>query len=538
MKPRYDRSFPLFLATAIVGGSTMLATNAVRAADGTWNQTGGSTWHTTTNWTSNTIPGAGDTATLGNSITADADVSIGSTNTTVGTLNFDSGFNYSITQTAARTLAFDSAAPNSAQINVTTVNGAGSHQISNTRVEVVDDLTISVASGGSLGINARISGLAARTITKTDDGTLTLTPATATDFTGTFVLNAGTLVAGNDGAFGANTDVELAGGILTNNETGRDISNEINITGTSQVAATQSFTLSGALTGNGTLNLGDTTSGNLNISNDLSGFSGTVNYTNTSGGNNVNFNGELSTTATFTTSFVSAGRYLKFNANSTIGELSGDGNILITNGNTLTVNQSTDSTYSGVFGAHFSGRGAFTKAGTGTLTLTGANQHTEATTVSGGTLSAENNKALGNTTSLTVNGGTLDVRGSVADTLTLGAAADLALSSGTISFDLGTSFDQIVSSGGGAFTIAGGTFELILGDGFDYDDTYAILAGFGGTNSVSESSLSFTGYDDENYLASLGTNGVLSFAAIPEPSSYALLAGFLGLSYVMVRRRK
>jgi fibronectin-binding autotransporter adhesin len=331
----------LFKATIAVG-STILAANSLCADDGTWNQTGGSTWHTTTNWTSNTIPGAGDVATLGNSITADAAVSIGSNNTTVGTLNFDSGFNYSITETAQRTLTFDSAVANSAQINVTTVNGAGSHLISNTRVNVVDNLTIDVVSDGSLTIAARISGISNRTITKTGDGILTLAPTTNSDYDGSVVLNAGTL-------------------------------------------------------------------------------------------------------------------------------------------------------------------------------------------------SAEANKAFGDTTSVTVNGGTLNVRGSTAGTLTLGAAADLALSAGTITFDLGTGFDQIISSGAGVFTITGGALNLNLGSGFDYGDTYEILSGFGGTNSVS--GLTFTGYDDVNYLASLGTDGVLEFSAIPESSSYALLAGLLALGSVMVRRR-
>jgi hypothetical protein len=121
--------------------------------------------------------------------------------------------------------------------------------------------------------------------------------------------------------------------------------------------------------------------------------------------------------------------------------------------------------------------------------------------------------------------------------VTLGANAGLSLSSGIINFQLGTSFDQLVSSGGaGAFTITGGTFALdVSGTGFSYANTYAVLSGFGGANSVT--GLGFTGYDSVNYTASLGTNGVLSFVAVPEPATWALIAG-AGTFFMVMRRRR
>jgi hypothetical protein len=76
----------------------------------------------------------------------------------------------------------------------------------------------------------------------------------------------------------------------------------------------------------------------------------------------------------------------------------------------------------------------------------------------------------------------------------------------------------------------------VTGAGFNYGNTYQVLSGFGGSNSVS--GLAFTGFDTTNYTASLDNTGLLSFAVIPEPSTWALLAGSLTILTVLRRRRK
>ena len=112
----------------------------------------------------------------------------------------------------------------------------------------------------------------------------------------------------------------------------------------------------------------------------------------------------------------------------TIGTLSGGGsaggNIVITKGQTLTVNQATgaDTSYNGVISetdpvpADTTATAAnFAKTGAGKLTLGGSNTYTGATTISNGILAISNSGALGTGTGetgrVTVNtGGTLELR--------------------------------------------------------------------------------------------------------------------------------
>lgn len=363
----------------------------------------------------------------------------------------------------------------------------------------------------------------------------------ANGYSGGTTVNDGTLILGLAGALGSGS-LNLAGGTV---QSAGVHSNAVNVTGTTSITGTATTFFTGVITGSGTINTGSSGTGTTGFNN-VNGFTGTITYTN----NNLSslqFNGTNVTSASLETygasEYGAAGNFqlVKLNGSLEVGKLSGTGGVIgVTNAvtQTLTINQSADTTYGGQLAlVNANGFMDLVKKGTGSLTLTNANNdYIGTTTVEAGTLSAEHNKALGDTRSVTVNGGTLDVRGSVAGTVTLGAGADLALSSGSIKFDLGTGFDQIVGDGAGSvFTISGGTFELILGAGFDYSDSYAILSNFGGANSVA--GLDITGYDDASYTALLNDSGVLSFSAIPESGTFALLAGCFALCSVMLRRR-
>ena len=146
--------------------------------------------------------------------------------------------------------------------------------------------------------------------------------------------------------------------------------------------------------------------------------------------------------------------------NFTVTELSGSGGVIEVQRRRLTVNQATNTTYAGIIrdlnGVVSDGNGtAFTKSGSGTLTLSGNNTYSKNTTVSAGTLEVSGSLYSGGTvagSSVTVSAGTLDVTG--AGSLGLGAVFGVNIAnSGTINYNSTT--DQEISgiiSGTGVLT--------------------------------------------------------------------------------------
>ena len=100
-----------------------------------------------------------------------------------------------------------------------------------------------------------------------------------------------------------------------------------------------------------------------------------------------------------------------------IGSLSGDGVVLLA-GNTFSVGTNNlDTAFSGIIQEN----GAFIKAGTGTLTLSGANTYSGTTTVTAGTLRINNSTGSGTGSGpVRVQGGTLSGKGTIAGLVTIG----------------------------------------------------------------------------------------------------------------------
>ena len=197
--------------------------------------------------------------------------------------------------------------------------------------------------------------------------------------------------------------------------------------------------------------------------------------------------------------------------------------------------------------------GAIIKADTGTLTLTGNNTFTGATTINAGTLEAGAAGALGATGSVVVNaGGTLLLSGT-GDRVNDAAAMTLAggtLDAAGLSETFGTltlTDDSIIDFGTGASTLnfadstglwtTGKTLNIwnwsgtpVAGGGADQ-----LRFASNGLNAGQRAQINFfsdAGVTQLSLTASFPANGFVSFGEVvpvPEPSSVATVLGLLGL---------
>ncbi len=424
-------------ANLVLGGGTLQYTGATASTDRNFTLNTGTTSAINVTTNNLTISGA-STATTG------ALIKNGAGTLTLSGANLYTG----LTTVSAGTLAYG--ANNVLSTGAVTVNGATAVlDLSSNQSDSVG--TVTLAGGGSItgsgtstltstgsfamqsGSVSAILGGTGIALNKTTAGTVTLTSANS--YTGATTISAGTLVAGTnsalstDGAFGnAATAITLGDAATTTNnssvslliggafDVGRDITVADQATsGTYTIGGNTaaSSTFSGAIALNKNLTITAITGGTVNLTQSISNASGTnTAFITGAGTSNVVLNNATTNSFAPTLFSISSGKLtlgasdqIADATNLTVGagvfDLGASHNdtvaAVILNGGSITgtgTSALTGSSYdvrSGSVSAILAGSGiTLTKTTAGTVTLTGANSYTGATTISTGTLQLGN----------------------------------------------------------------------------------------------------------------------------------------------------
>jgi len=357
-------------------------------------------------------------------------------------------------------------------------------------IDIASGATVTVDNNGN---NLTLGGeiLDSGGLTKIGNGTLTVNAVNY--YTGNTTVNGGVLSISQDQNVQSSAGLILNGGDLLGNNSSTlapDVYEPIeigptsgNIPGTALIdaASGQIFSVYGSITSAGntgannlTVNSGAGNNGTVYLDNDANNFSGTTIISN--GWADVASPLSLQDS---TVNYNNQGGFLVFDGNNgviaaTLGGLAGAQNLGLTNlsgsGLTLTVgNNNGSNTYSGNMSDGGLG-GALTKVGTGTLTLTGTNNYSGATTINGGAVqlnpngvidtSAANIASIGSA-GLFVGGGFL----TATNASNIGnPSAGLQVSSGSASFLVGLTTAS--STSGTLINVTGGSLtagSLTLG---------------------------------------------------------------------------
>jgi len=374
---------------------------------------------------------------------------------------------------------------------------------------------------GSLTISAPITGAGA--LTKAGAGTLTLSGVNT--YLGGTVINAGTLQVGSDSNLGDATGALTFGGSILRITNGFTSSRSVTLNAGGGTFDTNGndLTLSGNMTGSGALTKAGT--GTLTLSGFNTYLGGTViNAGTLQVGSDGNL-GDAAGALTF------SGGILKITNGFTSSRsvtLNAGGGTFDTNGNDLTLSGIID------------GAGALTKAGTGTLTLSGNETYAGATTINAGALSVNGSIA----SSVTVGAaGTLMGTGTVTGTVINNGTIAPGNSIGTLTIignytqNAGTVYQVEVNPAGqsdklivtGTATLNGGTVSVLAGSGvYGMNTSYTILTAGSVAGQFTDvtSNLAFLtptlSYDPTNVYLLLTRNSTNFADVAATPNQYAV----------------
>jgi autotransporter-associated beta strand protein len=347
-------------------------------------------------------------------------------------------------------------------------------------VMLSSNASISVSTSQTLALSGTISGTGS--LTKTGAGTLRLSGENA--YSGATVVSSGTLAVGHRSALLSTSSLTLSNGAtLQPNLDGVVIDAPISLGASGTTAnisaptnspgggVVSTLTVDSVITGSG--NVAFTSSVNQNALSTIylgaqSTYTGstlldTDGTTTTQTILKLGIHNALPTTTVLTIDGqpgVSSGRYAELNLNGFNQQLAGLTNVAqsfrlqrVVNSNvsaaaTLTINNSSNFTFSGILGASADGSVSasstpgstngnnfiLTKSGAGTFTLSGANSYAGGTTISGGKLIAQSsNTALGGSSVSVASPATLQLHNNVAINTTL-AIANAITGNGILEF--------------------------------------------------------------------------------------------------------
>jgi autotransporter-associated beta strand protein len=545
----------LFAAGFSAAGLLAAISPSAQAAD-TWLTTGTQDWATGSNWSGGVAPTSADVAFINTTdgstypiITTGAqaalEVWVGSFNGNPSRLDITGGSLaitnwFMIAPDASSNATLNQSGDSTVTVaggNVFFIGqsgGTGTYNLSDT-ASLTSAKTLNVGANSTSTGNFNLSGTASLTVNNsvniggrgqagdgTPTGTFNMSGGT---FTSTSWFSIGESGAGGIGTFnqtGGTVNAATGAGVITN------LGDRDGATGTLNVSAgTFNSTAGGFQVGNhwtgtgssmGTINVSGTGIVNAGMSSlglklgVNSAAVGTVNLDggtiqtsivqNGAGTGTFNFNGgtlqATASNATFMTGLTNA--FVK-----------SGGAVIDTNSQDVTIDQAllTDTVSTG---------GGLKKIGAGTLTLTGANTYTGATTINNGTLSLEFTGGILSTT--------------IAFNLTDSTAGQMAI------LNPGFSFDGTLSLGLAPVT-ASNSWTLFAGAEFDSGDLDSLSAvtsdlgtfinAGGGLWTLSNGSGNWSFNDN---------TAALSFSAVPEPGTQALVIAGLFYFLIAFRRRR